>query len=243
MSLTSTSSRPCSASMRSTRAATCAGSRWSTATAMPSPPASVTSSAVCSIVSGRSTSERRSRVLRPVAYTVAPATPNDTAMPRPAPRVAPATSATLPVSGPAIPVLPPDRPAADRTGPPGSERPLGGRGVARADADDHAVSALQAVGGVREQHLVATDDGADDRAVRRHVAERPAGERRVGTDGDVEDLEAVAVDHRDLPDPRVVGEADHLLGRDLARVDGHVDAPALVDRRRDRVVHESDRQR
>ena len=42
------------------------GSRWSTATAMPSPPAAVTSSAVSSIVSGRSTSERRSRVLRPV---------------------------------------------------------------------------------------------------------------------------------------------------------------------------------
>ena len=41
MSLTSTSRRPCSASMRATSAATCAGSRWSTATAIPSPPAAV----------------------------------------------------------------------------------------------------------------------------------------------------------------------------------------------------------
>ena len=65
-SLTSTSSRPWSPSMRSARRATCAGSRWSTATAMPSPPAALTSSAVSSIVSGLSTSERRWRVLRPV---------------------------------------------------------------------------------------------------------------------------------------------------------------------------------
>ena len=85
--------------MRSTRPATCSGTRWSTATAMPSPPAAVTSSAVSSIVSGRSTSERCSRVLRPVAYTVAPASPSATAMPRPPPRVAPLTSATLPFNG------------------------------------------------------------------------------------------------------------------------------------------------
>ena len=52
--------------MRSTSAATCAGSRWSVGTAIPRPPAAVTSSAVSSIVSGRSISERRSRVLRPV---------------------------------------------------------------------------------------------------------------------------------------------------------------------------------
>src|SRR5687768_7924556 len=67
---------------------------------MPVPPAEVTSSAVSSIVSGRSYSERRSRVLRPGQYTVAPASPSATAVPRPAPRVAPATSATLPSSAP-----------------------------------------------------------------------------------------------------------------------------------------------
>ena len=94
-SLTSTSSLPCSASMRATRAATASDSRWSTATAMPRPPASVTSSAVRSMVSGRSYSLRFCRVLRPVQYTVAPASPSAIAMPRPAPRVAPATSATL----------------------------------------------------------------------------------------------------------------------------------------------------
>src|SRR3712207_4240365 len=63
---------------------------------MPVPPASVTSSAVSSIVSGRLYSDGCSRVVRPVQYTVAPAAPSSTAMPRPAPRVAPATSATRP---------------------------------------------------------------------------------------------------------------------------------------------------
>jgi hypothetical protein len=38
------------------------------------------------------------RVLRPVQYTSAPASPSALAIPRPAPRVAPATTATLPSS-------------------------------------------------------------------------------------------------------------------------------------------------
>src|SRR4051812_11552147 len=96
MSLTRTSRRPCSASTRATRSATSPGSRWSTRTAMPVPPAAETRSAVSSIVSGRSYSERRVRVERPVQYTVAPASPSAIAVPRPAPRVAPATSATVP---------------------------------------------------------------------------------------------------------------------------------------------------
>ena len=62
---------------------------------MPWPPAFCTNSAVSSIVSGRLYSERCVRVVRPVTYTVAPAAPNSTAMPRPAPRVPPATNATL----------------------------------------------------------------------------------------------------------------------------------------------------
>lgn len=66
---------------------------------MPRPPASVTRPAVSSIVSGRSYSERQARVVRPVTYTVAPAAPSSMAMPRPAPRVAPATSATLSRNG------------------------------------------------------------------------------------------------------------------------------------------------
>src|SRR5215208_5859144 len=66
---------------------------------MPRPPAASTSSAVSSIVSGRSYSERRSRVDRPVHHTVAPASPSATAVPRPAPRVAPATRATVPLRG------------------------------------------------------------------------------------------------------------------------------------------------
>src|SRR6202011_5332293 len=55
-------------------------------------------SAVSSIVSGRSYSDRRALVLRPVQMTVAPASPSAAAMPRPAPRVAPATTATRPRS-------------------------------------------------------------------------------------------------------------------------------------------------
>ena len=66
MSLTSTCNAPCSASMRATSSTTSSATRWSTGTAMPVPPAASTSSAVSSIVSGRSISERRERVERPV---------------------------------------------------------------------------------------------------------------------------------------------------------------------------------
>ena len=45
-------------------------------------------------------------VVRPVQYTVAPAAPSWTAIPRPAPRVAPATSATRPCSGCSGAVMP-----------------------------------------------------------------------------------------------------------------------------------------
>src|SRR5262249_2525926 len=66
---------------------------------MPVPPALVTRSAVSSMVSGRSRSERALRVVRPLTYTVGPAAPSSTAMPRPAPLVAPATRAIRPVNG------------------------------------------------------------------------------------------------------------------------------------------------
>ena len=56
----------------------------------------MTSSAVSSIVPGRSYPERAERVLRPVHTTVAPASPRAAAIPRPAPRVARATTATRP---------------------------------------------------------------------------------------------------------------------------------------------------
>lgn len=138
MSLTNTSSRPRSASMRWTSASTCAGCRWSTSTAIPSPPAASTNSAVSSIVSGRSYSERRFLVVRPVQYTVAPASPSATAVPRPAPRVAPATRATFPVSGPdTVRILWPARtPVRDAT-PVTTVLASGGR-VARFGSDQHA---------------------------------------------------------------------------------------------------------
>src|SRR3954464_15550999 len=63
------------------------------------PPTSLMIAAVSSIVSGRPDGERLPRTLRPVQYTIAPASPRARAIPRPAPRVAPATTATCPVSG------------------------------------------------------------------------------------------------------------------------------------------------
>jgi hypothetical protein len=68
------------------------------------PPAAVTSSALPSMVSVlRPTSLARVRVVRPVTYTVAPVRPFHGLGLRPAPRVAPATSAIRPASGPADP--------------------------------------------------------------------------------------------------------------------------------------------
>src|SRR5258708_24838289 len=66
---------------------------------MGAPPAATIIAAVSSIVSGRWYDDGCPRVLRPVQYTKAPASPSARAMPRPAPRVAPATSATRPASG------------------------------------------------------------------------------------------------------------------------------------------------
>src|SRR5260370_15070647 len=63
---------------------------------MPRPPAALTSSAVSSNACGNSGTAGRPRVLRPVTYTVAPSPPSTTAMPRPAPLLAPVTRATLP---------------------------------------------------------------------------------------------------------------------------------------------------
>ncbi len=93
MSFTSTSMCPKSCRIWAASRCTWVLSRWSVGTAMPWPPSPVTSSAVSSIVSGRSYSERAERVVRPVQITVAPASPSAMAMPRPAPRVAPATTA------------------------------------------------------------------------------------------------------------------------------------------------------
>src|SRR6185503_18229134 len=79
---------------------------------MPRPPAAVTRAAVSSIVSGRPAVAACPVVLRPEQYTVAPASPSMREMPRPAPRVAPATTATFPVSGLVMILRPVYRPAA-----------------------------------------------------------------------------------------------------------------------------------
>ena len=63
------------------------------------PAAAPINSAVSSMVSGRPGVAGAPRVLRPVHQTLAPAAASSWAMPRPAARVAPATSATCPCSG------------------------------------------------------------------------------------------------------------------------------------------------
>ncbi len=102
MSLTRMSRRRCSRSMRAHSAATCVSSRWSVRTGIPVPPRAATISAVSSMVSGRPAYTPVAgwpRVDRPLQYTIAPASPSAHAIPRPAPRVAPATSATCPFRG------------------------------------------------------------------------------------------------------------------------------------------------
>jgi hypothetical protein len=64
-----------------------------TCTAMPLPPAAVTSAAASWIVPGREESPGFSD--RPVTYTVEPCLPSATAIPRPAPRLAPVTTAIV----------------------------------------------------------------------------------------------------------------------------------------------------
>src|SRR5215470_5843835 len=63
------------------------------------PPAAAIIAAVSSMVSGRAYGDGWPVTLRPVQYTIAPASPSARATPRPAPRVAPATTATCPSSG------------------------------------------------------------------------------------------------------------------------------------------------
>ena len=66
MSFTSTSSRPCSARIRPNSRSTSGSTVWSVRTAIPRPPAAVTSAAVSSIVSVRPAVAGLPSTLRPV---------------------------------------------------------------------------------------------------------------------------------------------------------------------------------
>src|SRR5919109_3208425 len=81
--------------MRWKSASTSASTVWSQRTAIPRPPRSVTSRSVSSIVPGTLSVVGPRSTLRPDTYTVAPAAPSASAMPRPAPRLAPVTSAMV----------------------------------------------------------------------------------------------------------------------------------------------------
>ena len=94
---------------------------------------------------------------------------------------------------------------------------------------------------MREDHTAIADERADHRTGLRQVVAL-ADELGLRADRQVEDLEAVALEHGDLADARVVGEAHELLRDHLARVDRDVDAAALVDGDRRRVVRQRDRQ-
>ena len=82
---------------------------------------------------------------------------------------------------------------------------------------------------MREDRLAVAHDRADQRACHRQFAERRADKLALVAHGDVEHLEAVALEHGELADARVVREADDLLGGHRARVDGDVDAGLLED--------------
>ena len=98
MSLTSTWRAPCSASIRSTSAATSLGFQVVDLDRDPVPAGRVDQLGGLLDRLGPVHLRALLPVVRPVQYTVAPAAPSWTAMPRPAPRLAPATSATLPSS-------------------------------------------------------------------------------------------------------------------------------------------------
>ena len=90
--------------------------------------------------------------------------------------------------------------------------------------------------------FAVANDRADQRARSAAAPERLAEQLALGADLDVEDLEAVALEHRDLLRARVVREADDLLGGDQPRVDRPVDAGALEHLDRVGVVHDRDRE-
>src|SRR4030095_13509280 len=79
-------------------ASTCASSVWSHGIPIPFPPIAVTASAVEETVPPSLPVSVFSLTVRPVTYTVAPASPSPRAIPFPTPRLAPVTTATFPLS-------------------------------------------------------------------------------------------------------------------------------------------------
>src|SRR6266571_3550437 len=219
VSSTSTSSRPpCSPSIRRARASTSDATRWSQRTAMPWPPALVTSSAVSSIVSGRSSGLRECRVVRPVTYTVAPPEPSSTAMPLPAPRVPPVTSATCPCSGPLMMSSPPRSGHRHQQPVVGPEAPHQGTG-----------RDLRLPGhvGQRERGAEAGDRGATGLRARLEAHEAVAGRagERLGPAGEELLLRVGAdLDGGGEPPAGPVGEDDHRV----ALVEPHAPLPGEV---------------
>jgi hypothetical protein len=96
---------------------------------------------------------------------------------------------------------------------------------------------------VREKGRPVANDRADERPGHRQIAKRLADELALRTDGDVEYLVPVLLEHGHLLRARVVGEPDDLLGRERARVDCHVDPRLLEDVHRDVLVSDGDRER
>ena len=96
---------------------------------------------------------------------------------------------------------------------------------------------------VREDRRPVADDRADQRAANGHVLEPLADVLARIAHRDVEHLVAVPFEHRHLLCPRVVREADDLLGCHASRVDRDVHASLLERGDRDRLVSDRDRER
>src|SRR5688500_154379 len=79
-----------------------------------------------------------------------------------------------------------------------SQRALDRGRASRLGEDDHAVAWEQHVFAVGEDRRSIPDDGADQRPRHRQVAKAPVHELALGAYGDVENLVAVALEHRDL---------------------------------------------
>ena len=94
-----------------------------------------------------------------------------------------------------------------------------------------------------EDCSLVPDDRADQRAGHRQIAKGLPEEAGVLTDGDVEDLETIALDHRHLVDTWVVCEANYLFGGHHARIDDDVHTRSLEDPRRGGLRDDSDGER
>lgn len=91
------------------------------------------------------------------------------------------------------------------------------------DEHDHAIARLESLLARGEHQPSFAHYHADHARGGRKLRQWPAGEAALGPHRDVEDLEAVLVEHRDLTRPRVMGKAHHHFRGLGCWVDGRID--------------------